>query len=347
MEHLSDWRHELAADGARIDSHGSVIDFGDHAAEAHAAREQAIVTPLIDEGLIVATGADATTFLNSQLTNDIALVSSGRAQYAGYCNPKGRLLATMIAFADGGEHWLCLPDELTSSIAQRLNRYILRARVQLRVATGEFILFGVAGPQARAALMATLTAPARQAFEVIWHDTTGLINLPGNRYLIVCRRDQALATWSSLRQQIQPAGSNWWRLQTIRSGIATVTSATQEQFVPQMLALETFHGVSFEKGCYPGQEIVARTRYLGNLKRHLYYGRSEHSLASGEAIVAGHEADTVGAVTNAAENEHGGWDFLAVLQRDYVESGAELRSGGGHIVTVHARVKDMHAEAVK
>lgn len=346
MEQITDWEPELAADGARVDDGGVISDFGDPASEAQAAREAAVVVPLTDLGLITASGPDALEFLNSQFTSDVAAVSPQHAQYSGYCNPKGRLLATMLLFADDDAFWLSLPAGIAAPVADRLQKYVLRAKVELGLANADRTLFGITGPQAATALTASLAQPSSQPFAVLREHATMLITLPGDRYLIVCPTDQASATWRKLKSNIRPAGCNWWQLQTIRAGIATVTSATQEAFVPQMLALDAYDAVSFEKGCYPGQEIVARMHYLGDLKRRLYYGRSGHRIAAGDQVFEAGGGKTVGTVVNAAANEDGGYDLLAVLQRDAVNTASNkadspLRTAGGEDLTVMTAVTDM------
>jgi folate-binding protein YgfZ len=346
MERITEWQHELATSGARIDDGGVTTDFGDPAGEARAAREAAVVVPLTDSGLISASGPDAAEFLNSQFTSDVSLVSPQHAQYTGYCNPKGRLLATMLLFREGDDFWLSLPAELAAPVAQRLQKYVLRAKVKLGVSNADLALFGVSGPQATAALTASLVQPPADSFATMREQATILITLPGDRYLIVCQADQASATWRKLSGKMRPAGSNWWQLQTIRAGIATVTSATQEAFVPQMLALDAYGAVSFEKGCYPGQEIVARMHYLGDLKRRLYYGHGSQKIVAGDQVVEADDDKSVGTVVNAAANGSSGYDVLAVLQRDSINANsgktdAQLRTRGGHDLSIVSAVTDM------
>jgi len=347
MELTIDWHNTLAAAGARTDATGVVTGFDDPVAEGQAAAESAVVVPLSGTGLISVSGADAAAFLNSQFTSDVTCVSSSRAQYTGYCTAKGRLLATMLLFVHADAFWLSLPAELATSIAQRLQKFVLRAKAKITVSNADLAMFGVTGPQANTRLAKALTSPAAQAFEIRHERGTALITLPGNRYLVVCQAEQASAMWLTLSAQARPAGWNWWHLETIRSGIATVTTPTQEAFIPQMLALETFDGVSFSKGCYPGQEIVARTRYLGDLKRHLYYGRSAASLAAGDSILEDSSGSTVGTVTDAAENAEHGWEFLAVLQRDAVSAGMYLRTDSGNAITVISRVSETIARSAR
>ena len=338
MERVPDWHRTLADTGAHTDASGVVTGFGDPAGERRAADESAIVVPLSACGLIRVAGPDATGFLNSQLTSDVTVVSPHRAQYAGYCTPKGRLLATMLLFMRDDGLWLLLPACLAADIAQRLRKFVLRAKVKLEVASSDMAMFGVAGLQARAGMKDTLGVVSVREFEVTQVSTSSVITLPGNRYLVACPADQAGPTWLKLGARMRPAGWYAWQLQTIRAGIATVTPVTQEAFIPQMLALETYDGVSFSKGCYPGQEIVARTRYLGDLKRHLYHGQCSQPLAAGNAIVEEGTNANVGMVTDAAENAAGDWEFLAVIQRDAVNSGKSLYCAGGAAVNALVRI---------
>lgn len=339
MERSTGWHAQLVAAGARFDENGLVTDFGDPVAEARAMQDSAIVAPLTGLGLISVSGEDASSFLNAQLTSDVGAVSPGRAQYSGYCTPKGRLLATLLVFADSDSYWLMLPGELAEPVTARLQKYVLRAKAKLEVASAAFSVFGVAGARAAMAVADALDGPnsvsaQQQAFDVRHDDGTSLISLPGGRYLAICGIDDAATTWQKLIGYAQPAGSRWWELQTIRSGIATVTAATQEMFTPQMVALDVCGGVSFEKGCYPGQEIVARTRYLGDVKRRLYHGHSNHSVAAGSAIIGDVDDKTLGTVTNAAQAAGNAWEFLAVLQRDALEAEPTLRARDGGTVTI-------------
>ena len=228
---------------------------------------------------------------------------------------------------------VALPQGLVTDIEQRLQKFVLRAKVKIDVTDASVVLIGVTGPQAEAGLAQALAAPPARLLEVRCEKAISLITLPGNRFLVACPADQASAIWAALSARMRPAGWNWWQLQAIRSGIATVTAATQDAFVPQMLALDTYGGVSFTKGCYPGQEIVARTRYLGDLKRYLYYGQCGQTLAAGDSIFEHDTGSAAGIVTDAAENIEHGWEFLAVVRRDVLSPGRPLRTATGNTLT--------------
>ena len=344
MNRSTNWHSQLVAWGANSDSNSRVSNFGDSAAELRALQTTAVLVPLTHLGIIEVSGKDAQSFLNTQLTSDVVQVTPESAQFSGYCTPKGRLLATFLICQRGSDYLLLLPLEIAEATAASLRRYVLRAKVDIALATDAFSLLGIAGPQASTAVTGGINTPGSKLLEVVTYDAVNLITLPGNAYLAICSEDKTAEHWSALRKQASPAGADAWELQSIRTGIATVTANSQEAYIPQMLGLENIGAVSFEKGCYPGQEIVARTQYLGNLKRQLYYGHSDQALKSGDQILSGNDK-TVGTVTNAAPSPDDGWEFLAVLQRDAIEAGSALRSEHSQSVRIDRLAADLVSEA--
>ncbi len=326
MDRTTNWQSKLAAYGASVDNNGLVSDFGDRMTELRALQEAAVLVPLTHTGVIEVSGDEAQTFLNTQLTSDVTQVTTNAAQYSGYCSPKGRLLATFLVALRGSDYLLMLPREITESVAARLKRYVLRAKVKVETGSDDYALLGIAGPQSASVVGQILGQPPANPMQTAAYGATTLVTLPGRRHFVICDREQVDEQWNALSKQATPAGVQAWELQSIRAGIASVTAATQESFIPQMLGLEKIGAVSFEKGCYPGQEIVARTQYLGNLKRQLYYGRSDQLLDPGDAISSSSNGKTAGTVTNAAPNLDDKWEFLAVLQREAIEAGMSLTS---------------------
>jgi len=344
MDRTTNWQSQLAAYGANVDTNGLVSDFGDRVTELRALQEAAVLVPLTHNGVIEVSGDDAQTFLNTQLTSDLAQVTANTAQYSGYCSPKGRLLATFLVVLRGNDYLLMLPREITESVADRLKRYVLRAKVNVENRSDGYALLGVAGPQSASVVGQVLGQAPANPMQAAEYGAAILVTLPGCRHIIICDRDQVDEQWNALSKQATPAGLQTWELQSIRTGVATVTAATQEAFVPQMLGQEKIGAVSFEKGCYPGQEIVARTQYLGNLKRQLYYGRSDKLLTPGDAILNSGNDKTTGTVTNAAPNLDGKWEFLAVLQREAIETGTTLTSTQQQSIQVEQPAADIVAE---
>jgi folate-binding protein YgfZ len=225
----------------------------------------------LDEvGLISFTGDEAVSFLQAQLTSDVAGLGVARTQYTGYCSPKGRLLATFLLWRFDDEVVLQLPAALRESVQNRLSRYVLRSRVKIADATARYALFGLAGADALKALDA-LDARAPAAL----HDVGAtadlrVTQLPVERYLLLVPAERAPAVREALGSVGRRQDSGHWAALDVAAGIPVITAATQDAYVPQMVNLDLVGGVSYAKGCYPGQEIVARTHYLGRLKQRMY-----------------------------------------------------------------------------
>jgi folate-binding protein YgfZ len=235
-------------------------------------------TPLADWGVIRARGDEAAKFLHGQLTQDIEHLPLGQARLAGYCSAKGRLLATFVVWRRAADELLlaCSAD-LLPAVLKRLSMFVLRARCKLSDASAELPLFGVAG-----ALVADLAPGAVRLLE-----GAEVVRLPD---ATVGGETLPRALWvGSAPPQALPLDAQAWRWLEVHSGVARVVAATSEQFVPQMVNLELVGGVNFQKGCYPGQEVVARSQYRGTLKRRACIVRSESLLQPGQEVF--HSAD--------------------------------------------------------
>ena len=274
---------------------------------------------LASTGMIAFRGPDAGTFLHAQLTSDVAGLASPQTQYSGYCSPKGRLLATLLLWHLGDDIRVQLPAILRDGIQSRLSKYILRSRVTAAEVNGHSALFGIAGDDARSAV-AELAGDIPDALHgVVSRDGVCVTRLPIDRYLLAATADRADATraWLSERLLGQPEIS--WSALDIEAGIPVITHETQEEFVPQMVNLDRIGGVSYSKGCYPGQEIVARMHYLGRLKQRMYRVRvgEEASPRTGDALYSAEfgPAQSSGTILNAAPAVGGGHEALAVIQK--------------------------------
>ncbi|MEO7741656.1 MAG: folate-binding protein YgfZ [Usitatibacter sp.] len=321
---MSDWRTFLAGRGARLDA-GGVAGFGDAQAEAIAARDATIVADLSHNALLAVSGDDAAAFLHGQLTNDVQALVAGGAQWTGWCSAKGRLLATFLLLRRANDFLLLLPAEIAPGIAKRLRMYVLRSRVKIEDAPLERI--ALAGPGA-VELAARHFGVAPGPMASVEKDGATCIALDAKRFVILAPLERERALWDAFAQQARPVGMDAWEWTSIRAGIPIVGARTQEQFVPQMANFELVGGVSFKKGCYPGQEIVARTQYRGILKKRMAMahvdgarpapGDTLHTPAFGE--------QAAGMVVSAAPSPDGGHDLLAVAQIEGIQSG-DLRVG--------------------
>jgi len=223
---------------------------------------------LDSSGLLRFEGPDAQAFLQGQLTSNVGGLTAETSQYSGYCNPKGRLLAFLLLWRRDGAYHMMLPRELCEPVRKRLSMYILRARVKAVDISNDHVLFGLVGNGAMPALVTPATFPER-VHGVVHAGNISMLKLPLNRHLLVASAAAAGTIEHSLRTIANAAPGEWWSRLEIEAGIPSVVAATQEQFVPQTVNLDAIGAVSFDKGCYPGQEIVARTHYLGKLKQRM------------------------------------------------------------------------------
>lgn len=301
----------MQADGAH---------FGDPGEELRAARDGDVIAPLADFGLIRVSGPDATAFLHNLLTNDIKGVDAATLRLAGFCTPKGRLLSIFCIWREGEDFLLLLPREILPGILKKLSMFILRSKVSLSDASAERICIGVSPAQSffAGAPRTVATDPAGQ-----------VIHLDTMRALLCLSPEAASARWQELAARARPVGSLAWQWLEIAAGQPRITSAVQEAFVPQMLNMDLpgVSGVSFTKGCYPGQEIVARTHYLGKVKRRMFRCRLTSPAVPGAHVYAPETGDQqCGALVSIAPSPDGGYEALVSVLVSAVAAG-EVRLG--------------------
>lgn len=315
------------------------------------------VALLPDQGLLALGGDDRVRFLHSMTTNDVEHQPVAQARWHGLCTPKGRLLATMLAWREDAVIRMLLPRPLAEPVRKRLSMYVLRAKVRVEDRSDAVVVFGLCGAPAAEALSslgmdapgpygvahapigtggpsaATVTAIGLPAIAEPGGEAASAASLP--RWLLVAPAASLHVLWTRLSGLLAPIGSATWRWTDVRSGIPRVLPATVEQFVPQMVNFDTVGGVSFDKGCYPGQEIVARSHYLGKVKRRLFLGHQPGpgpEPAPGAAVTAD-EPGPVGVVVLAAPAPGGGVDLLFEAQGAAVAQARALRVDGQALTT--------------
>ncbi|MDO9387396.1 MAG: folate-binding protein [Thiobacillus sp.] len=333
---IDSWKTFLQSQGAAIEA-DSVLHYGDPAAERAAATDGTIVADLSQLGVIALRGEDTPAFLQGQLSNDVRALHADSAQWSGYCNPKGRLLGNFLAWRQGEDYCLQLSGDILAGVLKRLSMFILRAKVQARDASDENVRLVVAGRQALAAVTAAMGAVPEAAMRSVAGEAGQVIRLGDDKFVLSIAPERAAAVWQALRQSATPVGVPVWNWLRLNAGIPMIVAATQELFVPQMVNLEVIGGVSFQKGCYPGQEIVARSQYLGKLKRRMFLAHVDAEAAPGDPLYsADMGGQATGTVVNAAPAPAGGFDVLAVAQ---VES--------ANTQTLHLKAADGAALALK
>jgi tRNA-modifying protein YgfZ len=300
-------------------------------AELEAARSGSVVAPLGHRAVLKFSGQDAESFLQGQLTCDVAAVRES-ASYGAWCSPQGRMLASFLLWRVDSAFCMALAGDIAAGVQQRIARFVLRAKV--RIEPVALALAGCSGPQAAGALREAIGKPPERRLETaLVGGDEALIRLDESRFLLAYAAEARLAALSARLQRVATGAWDWL---DVRRGIPWIGAATQDRLVPQMANVERIGGVSFTKGCYTGQEIVARAQHRGTVKRRMFVA----NVAAGTAASAGDELfaedlgdQTAGLVVNAAPSPEGGTDLLAVVQTASREgSRVHLRSLAGPVL---------------
>lgn len=283
-----------------------------------AARAGGVFALLTHLGVLEFSGEDAEAFLQGQLTCDVADAGSSRSTYGAYCSPKGRMLANFLLWRDGASFFMVLSRDIVAATQKRISMFVLRSRVSVSDVSGAIVLLGASGPQADGAL--------GEIFGDIPVGPNGFgrkkgigtaIRLADGRFMLASAASNAPALPQRLGAALRPVDPRAWRWLDIRNGVPLVTAATQDRLVPQMANLEVLGGVSFSKGCYTGQEIVARTQHLGKVKRRMFLANVAAAAAAGDELYSEDLGDQAGGlVVNAESSPDGGCDVLAVVQSE-------------------------------
>jgi tRNA-modifying protein YgfZ len=228
------------------------------------------IYPVAHLAVLTVSGKDAAKLLQGQITCNVNDVNETKSSLGALCNPKGRAITTFLLVKTGDAFLMVLPEELLEPVKKRLQMYVLRSDVTLTDSSDQLCLIGLCHSENRAE---PLFATIQQKFITVKFSATQ------SRYLVIAETDKAIALWSDRVgiQGFQPENSDQWQYLDIISGIPWLTTETSEEFIPQMLNLDLLGAISFNKGCYTGQEVVARTHYLGKAKRALFLAECDSS----------------------------------------------------------------------
>ncbi|MEW9897711.1 folate-binding protein [Chitinivorax sp. PXF-14] len=327
------WRAFLATRQATF-SDDAVLHFGNQHAELHAARQDTVLADLSHHGLIRFTGEETSLFLNNLLSSDVKKLGVNQAQWSSFSTPKGRMLANFLIWCDNEAYLLQLPKPLQAAIQKKLSMYVLRSKTKPADASADTILLGLAGTHA-ATLIERHIGPAPAApMDTAHHNGVTVIRLSAQRFELAVPVEQAATIWEKLAEDAKPVGQAVWSWLEVQDGTPWILPATQEQFVPQMANMELIGAVSFSKGCYPGQEIVARTQYLGKLKRRMYLMHvAVDEVSPGQELYSAEmNGQASGMIANVAPAPGGGFDVLAVVQIASLEHDLHLGSLEGPVL---------------
>jgi len=312
-----EWKSLLEDAGAEF-ADGMVLNYGNEERERRIITTGETLCDLSHLGLIAVYGEQAAEFLQNMLSNDIHQVDEKHSQLNSLCTQKGRMLSNFRIFKRGDTYYIRIPQALLEPTLKRLQMFVLMSKVTLEDASNALVRFGYAGPDASRGLTTFLDDIPGEHDEVTQVSGVTIIRIPGTlpRYEIYGELETMESLWNHLNVRSAPVGHDAWALLDILAGIPTIYETTSEAFVPQMTNMQLVNGVSFKKGCYPGQEIVARMQYLGKLKRRMYLLDVEGSdiPAPGDEVSSRDETQPVGQIVDSRRNSDGGISALAVLQ---------------------------------
>lgn len=312
-----EWKDFLIGHGAEF-AGDSLVSFGNPERERRIPPQGAILCDLSHFGLISVSGDDATSFLQGQLTNDIKQVSESVSQFSAYCTPKGRALATFFITQRRGVYYLSVARDLLEPMLKRLRMYVMRSKVVLEDASTSLVHFGYAAPDGDQRLHDLFGVAPAAAYDTVQVNQLTIMRQPAPipRFKILGELSEAKKLWERLNVNSACVGRSSWEYFNVLSGVPMVSQASTEAWVPQMLNMHLTNGVSFTKGCFPGQEIVARLKYLGKSKRQMYRIGIPHCIkvpAVGALIASANDPEAA-TVLNATLNPNGEVEALVVMK---------------------------------
>jgi folate-binding protein YgfZ len=334
-----EWKKFLIDCGAEFSdsSEGEqLLSFGNPELERRIPPQGAVLSNLSDRGLIEVHGEDAESFLQNQLTNDIRNVTETSHQPSAWCSPKGRIIANFRIFKRRDSYFLAVSADLLEHVIKKLRMYVMMSKVTIEDASESLIHFGFAGELAEEELQEVLDLDCKkdqaacqsvpkETDQTLQYKTLSILRLPGTvpRFEVFGELDDAKLLWEHCNVKAAPVSSNGWHYLNILAGLPVITEASSEAWIPQMVNYIAIGGVDFKKGCYPGQEVVARLNYLGKTKRRMYHIQVNTDIlpAVNDAIASDSDNDA-GKILNAVINPEGKIEALAILKIS--EAGKQL-----------------------
>ncbi|MCK5726304.1 MAG: folate-binding protein YgfZ [Thiotrichaceae bacterium] len=314
---LKQWQHVLIQTGAEF-TDDQLISYGNPNRERRIMPQGNVICDLSHLGIIRITGEEAEDFLQAQLTNDIKQLSPNQAQSSAWCNPKGRVIASCIVVKTKDSYLLSLSADLIPYVLKRLKMYVMRAKVTLEDVSNNLVHFGFSGSRIHRDWDACCDGKlANNDYGVSYFEDLPIIRIPSTtpRFVTMGHLETATKLWNKLNVRAAPVGHEAWEYLNILSGLPTITEASREKWIPQMLNLQVLNTVNFQKGCFPGQEVVARLKYLGKTKRRLYrlITTTDQLAITGDTI-NNSAGENAGTILNTVLNPDGKLELLAIVK---------------------------------
>ena len=332
-----DWKSFLIENGAQF-TNEQLSSFGNTESKT----QDLVLSDLSDKGLISVSGEDAESFLQNQLTNDIKNITENSHQESAWCSPKGRIIANFRIFKKADAYILSFSHDLIEQIIKKLRMYVMMSKVTIEDVTDSIVHFGLAGENTEKLLQDMLDLPAKTG-DTVQYKGLSFLRIEGviPRYEIFGDLNDAKELWASVYEKGQKQGMcaltthKYWLYQDILAGLPYITKASSEAWIPQMVNYVAIGGVDFKKGCYPGQEVVARLNYLGKTKRRMYHLSLQTDILPNvdETLSSDNDKDA-GKILNAAINPDGIVEALAIIKIAEADSTLWLENIESATVTI-------------
>jgi len=274
--------------------------------------------------LLQVSGNDAFDFLHGQITGDLHQLELHGWIFSAWCLPNGRVLCTFIIFAGEDSLFLILPAMLKEKIFGRLSKFILRSQVTLKDVTDDYALIGLTGEEIEKLLMQTATQDPPVTGNMIQSEYFSCLKLWDKtpRYILISKMDHVEGLLDNITTAYKMGERTGWSLLDIEAGMPWIINSTSESFLPQMLNIDQMHGLSYQKGCYPGQEVIARLHYRGQLKKKMYLGSGHAGFTpgAGDRLVHKESGAVAGDVINAESDPADGFRLLTVVDTQSADS---------------------------
>jgi len=335
----NDWKNYLLQNGAEQDAEGLFI-FDNTYSDTGPTESSDIICDLSHFSTVVVAGADATEVIQGQFTNDVNKIDEDHSQISAFCNNKGRMLANFRLFKNQQNYFLSVRSDIVESSIEHLQKYVLRAEVAIQDISEQLVHIGISGDNTETLLSPFIDNLSTDIDSVSYNDNYIAIRIAGKtpRYEIFCSQEHARALWENLSEKTGVANSTYWDYLNIKNGLPFIDSKTRGEFVPQMVNMELINGISFEKGCYTGQEIVARTHYLGKQKRRTYRIKiiSDTKPKAGEQLATDTSTENqyTGTLTTVYQTAEKEYEALAVIQIKSAESEKLKLKDNGAVITI-------------
>jgi len=324
------WQKFLENEGAIFED-DKLLSFAN---KNHKQSIENIITDLSHLSLVEVTGDDAEDFLNGQFTTNIKQLAKHHLQFSAWCNPKGQVKTTFFIYRHGTGFNILLPAELLESFLKQLQMYIMRAKVNLIDKSDELVRVGVQTNNKPLLAKLLESAPEQEGDITVQNDVHCLHMFcsknNSQRYIFIGSVEKLTSLWKEFLQHNTPASTIVWKLLDIQAGYPWLSQQTTEKFLPQMLNLDLIEGLDYQKGCYPGQEIIARLHFRGQLKRNLYFATCSFNARPeiGDQLYANDHEKSIGIVINAQvfEDKH---YLLAIIEKEMIENHLSLRKSDG------------------